>query len=50
MFMFNPIFWEFAVNHVVFLINAIPTPLLDNITPHEKLFGKPVGDPTSTRD
>ena len=36
-----PIFWEFAVNHVVFLINAIPTPLLDNITPHEKLFGKP---------
>ena len=36
-----PIFWEFAVNHVVFLINVIPTPLLNNITPHEKLFGKP---------
>jgi len=35
-----PIFWEFAVNHVVFLINVIPTPLLNNITPHEKLFGK----------
>ena len=31
----------FAVNHVVFLINVIPTPLLNNITHHEKLFGKP---------
>ena len=36
-----PIFWEFAVNHVVFLINVIPTPLRNNITPREKLFGKP---------
>ena len=27
-----PIFWEFAINHVVFLINVIPTPLLNNIT------------------
>ena len=36
-----PIFWEFAVNHVVFLINSISTPLLNNITPHEQLFGKP---------
>jgi len=35
-----PIFWEFAVNHVVFLINAISTPLLNNITAHGKLFGK----------
>ena len=38
---FLQFFWEFAVNHVVFLINAIPTPLLNNISPHEKLFGKP---------
>ena len=30
-----PIVWEFAVNHVAFLINVIPTPLLNNITPHE---------------
>jgi len=36
-----PIFWEFVVNHVVFLINYIPTPLLNNITPHEQLSGKP---------
>jgi len=38
---FSHIFWEFAVNYVVFLINYIPTPLLNNITPHEQLFGKP---------
>ena len=36
-----PIFWEFAVNHVVFLVNSIPTPLLNNITPYENLFDKP---------
>jgi len=38
---FPSILWEFDINHVVFLINVIPTPLLNNITPQEKLFGKP---------
>jgi len=34
-----PIFWHFAVLHVVLLINCIPTPLLHNMTPYEKLHG-----------
>ena len=33
-------FWNFAVQHAVFLINCIPTPLLKNETPYEKLHGK----------
>ena len=35
------IFWDFVVQHVVFLINCTPTPLLQDIAPYEKLFGKP---------
>jgi len=34
------IFWCFVVQHVVFLINCIPTPLLNNVTPYEKLHKK----------
>jgi len=34
------IFWEFVVNHIVLLINYIPTPLLNNFTPYEQSFGK----------
>jgi len=33
------IFWHFAVLHDVLLINCIPTPLLQNMTPYEKLNG-----------
>jgi len=35
------IFWDFVVQHVVFLINCTPTLLLQDIAPYEKLFGKP---------
>jgi len=34
-----PIFWHFVVLHVVLLINCIPTPLLKNMTPYERLYG-----------
>ena len=34
-----PIFWQFAVVDAVLLINCIPTPLLQNVTPYEKLHG-----------
>jgi len=33
-------FWCYVVKHVIFLINRIPTPYLDNISPYEKLYGK----------
>jgi len=33
-------FWCFAVKHVVYLINRIPTPYLDNVSPYEKLYDK----------
>jgi len=35
------IFWDFIVQHVVFLRNCAPTPLLQDIAPYEKYFGKP---------
>jgi len=35
------LFWNFAVQHAVFLINCTPTPLLHNIAPYEKLNGRP---------
>jgi len=34
------LFWCFAATHVIFLINTMPTPFLNNDTPFEKLFGK----------
>jgi len=33
-------FWNFFVQHAVFLINCIPTPLLKNERPYEKLHRK----------
>ena len=33
------LFWCFAVKHVVFLINCLPTPLLNNDSPYEHLYG-----------
>ncbi|CAL1378154.1 unnamed protein product [Linum trigynum] len=33
-------FWGDCVLHAVFLINRLPTPLLENLTPFEKLYGK----------
>lgn len=34
-------FWSFALTHVAYLINCIPTPFLHNISPYEKLYGYP---------
>jgi len=34
-----PLFWDFAIQHVTFLINCTPTPLLQNIALYEKLNG-----------
>ena len=34
------LFWCFFVQHVVFLINCMPTPLFNNVTPYEKLYKK----------
>jgi len=34
------VFWCFVVQHAVFLINCMPTPLLNNATPYEKLYKK----------
>ena len=34
-----PIFWSFALQHVFLLINCLPTPFLNNISPFEKLYG-----------
>jgi len=36
-----PLFWNFVVQHGIFLINCTPTPLLHNIAPYEKLNGRP---------
>jgi len=33
-------FWCFAVKHAVYLINRIPTPYLNNVSPYEKLYDK----------
>ena len=33
-------FWNYALLYAVYLINCIPTPLLDNSSPYEKLQGK----------
>lgn len=35
-----PLFWCFVVEYATLLINCMPTPLLDNATPYEKLNGK----------
>ncbi|WVZ26252.1 hypothetical protein V8G54_004796 [Vigna mungo] len=34
-------FWCYAAQHAVFLINQMPTPVLQNDTPHEWLHGSP---------
>jgi hypothetical protein len=34
------IFWCFDVAHAVFLINRMPSPLLNNMSPHHLMFGK----------
>ncbi|WVZ10804.1 hypothetical protein V8G54_015334 [Vigna mungo] len=34
-------FWCYAAKHVVLLINQMPTPVLQNETPHERLHGSP---------
>nr|KYP68715.1 hypothetical protein KK1_022356 [Cajanus cajan] len=36
-----PSFWNFAIMHVVHLINCIPTPFLQNVSPFQKLYDKP---------
>ena len=33
-------FWHYAVQHAVFLINKIPSPVIANHTPFYKLFHK----------
>nr|KYP53203.1 Retrovirus-related Pol polyprotein from transposon TNT 1-94 [Cajanus cajan] len=33
--------WNFAIQHVIHLINWLPTPLLENRTPYELLYSKP---------
>jgi hypothetical protein len=33
------LFWSEATLMVVYIINRLPTPILDNCTPHERLFG-----------
>ena len=33
------LFWCFAVKHAVCLINCLPTPLLNNDSPYERLYG-----------
>jgi len=32
------VFWYFVVQHIAFLINCMPTPLLNNVTTYEKLY------------
>jgi len=34
------VFWCFVVQHAAFLINCMPTSLLNNVTPYEKLYKK----------
>ena len=34
--------WSYAINHVVFLINRVPSPILYNKTPFELLYNKPL--------
>ena len=36
-----PELWSFACQHAVYLINRLPTPILNNESPYQKLFGKP---------
>ena len=36
-----PNFWCYALPHATYLINCIPTPFLHNISPYEKLHGRP---------
>ena len=36
-----PSFWCYALPHATYLINCIPTPFLQNISPYEKLHGYP---------
>ena len=36
------IFWSFAVSYDAFIINRIPTPVLDNQAPFELLYNKPL--------
>lgn len=38
----STVFQTYFVGHVVHLINRTPTPLLDNITPYEKSYKKPL--------
>ena len=33
-------FWSFAVLHSIFVINRIPTPILENVSPYELLHNK----------
>lgn len=35
-----PIVWSFVVTHATFLINCLPTPLLNNLSPYQKLYYK----------
>ena len=34
-----PMFWSFALQHADLLINCLPTPFLNNMSPFEKLYG-----------
>ncbi|WVZ08647.1 hypothetical protein V8G54_021993 [Vigna mungo] len=35
------IFWSYALSHAATLINCLPTPLLNNHSPHQKLYSSP---------
>ena len=34
-------FWSFAINHAVYLINRVPSPINNNKTPFKPLYNKP---------
>lgn len=36
-----PLFWLYALLHALLLINCLPTPFLNNVSPHEKLHNTP---------
>nr|KYP56843.1 Retrovirus-related Pol polyprotein from transposon TNT 1-94 [Cajanus cajan] len=33
-------FWSYAVSNAVFIINRVPTPIIDNKTPYELMFNQ----------
>lgn len=35
------VYWSFAIMHATYLINLLPSPILNNYTPFDKLYQKP---------